>query len=283
MTKHQFLRMKRLMVLFLSLYGLVGFSQDTNVYIESGLSVQLNIHTPQKALRALNAFATNDITTEHRVDNSYALGIAVERIRTNTGYRLQANVIVIDQFAERRSRQLQGAFGDFVNVLEVATKQIDYELILGLNRYVIKNKWLLGIGLEMPISFLGKRTEVDNNEFSSSSSNGAFSFSQSSIQNEMITYPNGFSVGLGVNIGLYYRIVRMVRLGFTYAPSLRYTYSKGLVKGEVINKNLFLQTENGEVTDRQESNTITSINTDTKNIKVITFYGRLGVSLAFDF
>ena len=265
--------MKAIITLFLFFIILQINAQDSQVYTESGTSFFLqvgpasNLYSKLVSINSPTSFF-NDAQTS-RIDRSISLGIALELVRGNVGFRLQTNRIKIDQTFEMNSFVTDNSFGQFSNNNSsmVRGEQINYEIIPGVHRYMQINKWLFSGGVEMPFTIydIYKYRQETESEFVSISSD--FRFEQT-LSDEMTgEIPGGYDVGIGANFGVQYAVNNVMKLAIQYAPSVRHYKIGGETEFVRKTKQVFFEqfgNDPGFTTDNSTTTKITNTNTQAK-------------------
>ena len=286
---HKIKAMKATITLFFFFLFFQINAQDSQIYTESGTSFFLQIGPTDNLYSTLVTIGNPSLfineTETSRVDRSTSIGLALELVRGNVGFRLQTNRIKIDETFSQRNFVTDNSFGQFTNnnSLTIRGEQINYEIVPGIHRYFQVNKWLFSGGLEMPFTIydIYKFSQKNESEFISSSSE--FSFEQTSSDEMTGELPGGYDIGLGANLGLQYALNNKLKLAIQYAPSIRHYKIGG--ETEFVRKTRQIFTEQFEnepavTTDNAATTTISNTNT---NSKIASFRQKMNFAVIFSF
>jgi len=265
--------MKSNITLFLLvLFTLQLNAQEHQIYTESGTSFFLQVGPTDNLYSKLvslenPAFVFNG-SNASRIDRSISMGLALELVRGNVGFRLQTNRINIDETFEIRSSITDNSFGQFTSESSsiIRGKQINYEIIPGIHRYFQINKWLFTGGIEAPFTIydIFQYSQIVENKFTSSTS--GFSFDQETSDETTGELPGGYDVGIGANLGLQHAFNNTVKIAIQYSPSIRHYKIGGESDFTRKNKQRFVEQFENEPPNISESNmTVTTTNSSTQS------------------
>ena len=281
--------MKTITTLVFLFFFLQSNAQDSRVYTESGTSFFFQIGTANNLYSELieigaTASFFNDAQAS-KVDKSVSVGVGLEIIRANVGFRLQTNRIKIHETFEISSSTLDNNFGQFQSANSSISRgeQINYEIVPGIHRYFQANKWVFSGGLEIPFTIYDVYTftQDTNSEFISNSSN--FSFTQILTDEGISEMPGGYDVGIGVNLGLQYEVNSTLKLGVQYASSVRHYKIGG--ESEFLRKSeqIFTEQFEDEAPMTSNVNSIISVTSTNTHSKIADFRQKMNFALVFSF
>jgi len=281
--------MKTLVTLLLSFFFLQINAQDSQIYTESGTSFFLQVGPADNLYSKIvtisfpaSFFNENQLST---TDRSISMGIALELVKGNTGFRLQTNRIKIDETFENFSSTTDNSFGQFTSENSIVTRgsQINYEVIPGVHRYFQVNKWLFSGGMELPFTIydIYQYSQIAENKFTSTSS--GFSFDQETSDNTTGELPGGYDVGIGANLGMQYAFNNTIKLAIQYAPSIRHYKIGG--ETEFIRKNSqrFVEQFENEPPIITDTNTTTKVTNTSTQSKTADFRQKMNFALILSF
>ena len=282
--------MKTIIALFfLFSFTLQINAQDSQIYTESGTSFFLqagpadNLYSKITTTDATISFFSD--AQSSKTDRSISLGIALELVRGNVGFRLQTNRIRVDETFEMNSDITDNIFGQFISKSStlIRGEQINYEVIPGIHRYFQVNKWLFSGGIEMPFTVYDIYKFSHNTESEFASSSPGFSFEQNLTDNMTGEIPGGYDIGIGANFGVQHAFNNTIKIAIQYAPSMRHYKIGGETEFTRETRQIFVeQFENDPPTITDSATTTVITNTSTQS-KFVEFRQKMNFALIFSF
>lgn len=282
--------MKNIITLSFLFFFLQINAQESTIYTEAGTSFFLQAGPVNNLYSKLISVGNSSVNSfneaqSSEIDRSISLGIGLELVRGNVGFRLQTNRVKIDETFESSSSFTENSFGQFnsENSAVIRGEQINYEIVPGIHRYFQVNKWIVSAGIETPFTIydIYKFSQSTQSDFSSSS--GDFTFQQTVLDDLTGEIPGGYDVGIGANFGLQYAFTNSLKVAIQYAPSMRH-YKIG---GETQFVRRFRQSFSEEIQGQSpvvtnESSVSNTDNTNTQS-KIAEFRQKMNFALVFSF
>ena len=281
--------MKTIITLLLFFSFLQINAQDAHVYTESGTSFFLQVGpTNNMYSKIVSAGSNASFFSEGQtsiVDRSVSMGIALELVRGNTGFRLQTNRIKIDETFEVSNSISENSFGQFTSENSSITRgeQINYEIVPGVHRYFQINKWLFSGGIEVPFTIydIYKFSQEVENNFTTTSPE--FNFEQQLFDNTTGELPGGYDIGVGVNAAMQYAFNNTIRVGIQYAPSVRHFKIGGETEFKRRIEQIFIEEFDNNPPAITNTTSITEINSTTTQSEIAEFRQKMNFILVFSF